>query len=553
MELGLESLESRFLLSGSNPIPVVSIDPHRFLVELRAGLLPPAAPETAPILGFHLPIRSEIVPPAEMGDADPNTSSVSGPSPIGSTAFSGPVIPAAVIPLLPSPANPPPAVEPFEGSLPGGLVIPPRASHLVGVSIASEADSTELPADFVGPMSGAPLLVAAGLPGVIQAASAASSSVNPSVSPETMGPFSAPSGKSGPVINLPDGPIVTVVGALNSGQTANYYHVPLDGNTSRLWFNMHAFPSMKPSDEQLAVFDEEGRLIADLEPSSGSTSVTVNVPSAHLESGETGLVVEVASAAEGSSGASAPSIAREEMYVVQIARLGNSADRVAWGSGLGASLSSSRGSAAQTLYPSLPPPTSAAYEEVNDLGLVNEGEPTDLVAGPVPTGPLPSRSAAPLGGVLGDGDPVPEVDRRDAVAIDLELIGLPTDALQALDVPPAEVAEAAGRLAEVRGSGGFPLLASGPVTPPLRPLAKLPALPRRWASPSVVSAEPKPEPPHLEESEAEPSSKSTSLRSSIGTGVTVALSLVFGLLLPDLADAVPERDEPSRDDEVDTP
>jgi hypothetical protein len=558
VELSLESLESRLLLTGNDPSPVVSIDPHRFFAELRAELLSPTALETAPILGFHLPVRSEIIPPAEVGNADPNPPSVSSPSPIGSTAMFGPTGPAAVVPLILSPANPPPAVEPSEGSLPWGLVVPPRASHLGGVSIASEADSTELPAALPGPRAGAPVLVAAGLPGVIQAAGAASSSVNPSVSPGTMGPFSAPWGRSGPLINLPDGPIVTVVGALNSGQTANYYHVPLDGNTGRLWFDMHAYPSMKPSDEQLAVFDEQGRMLADLVPSSGSTSVTVSVPSAHLETGDTGLVVEVASAdgpsADSSSGASAPSMPREDMYVVQIARLGTSADRVAWGSGVGVSVSSSRGSA-QALYPSLPPPTSAAYEEGNDLGLVNEGEPSEVVAGPVPTGPLPSRSAAPLGGVLGDGDPVPEVDRRDAVAIDLELIGLPTDALPALDVPPAVVAEAAGRLAEVRGSGGFPLLASGPVAPPLRPLAKLPALPRRWAAPSVVSAEPNPEPPRLEENEAEPSSpssNSTSLRSSIGTGLTVALSLVFGLLLPDLAYAF-ERDEPPRDDEVDTP
>jgi hypothetical protein len=308
---------------------------------------------------------------------------------------------------------------------------------------------------------------------------------------------------------------------------------------------------MKPPDELLAVFDEQGRMIADLAPSSGSTSLMVSVPDAHLEAGNTGLFVEVASA-NGSAQASAASILREEMYIVQIARLSASAGRIAWGSSPSASPSSSRASGAQVLDPSLSPPTSAAHEEGNNLGLVNEAEPSDLDAGPVPTGPLPSRSAAPLGGVLGDGDPVPEVDRRDAVAIDLELIDLPTDELLALDVPPAEAAEATGRLAEVRGSGGFPLLASGPVNPPLRPLVKLPALPRRWASPSVVSAEPNPVPPHPEEIEAEPSPSPSSFRSTVGTGLTVALSMVFGLLLPDLTDAF-ERDEPPRDDEVDSP
>jgi hypothetical protein len=350
---------------------------------------------------------------------------------------------------------------------------------------------------------------------------------------------------------LPDGPFVSVIGVLGPGQGANFYHIALDGTIDHFAFNLHAYPSMKPPDEQLTVYDQTGRLIADLAPSTGSTSVTVSVPSAHLEPGESSLFVEVASA-ENAAGANSMAMLREEMYVLQVARFSSSMNRVAWGSGANGAAPTGLSTAAQAFNPSLPPPTSAAYEEGNNLGIVNEEEPANLIEGPVPTGPLPTRSAAPLGGVLGDGDPVPKVDRRDAVAIDLELIGLSNDELLAADGPPADAAEASGRLAELRGPGGFPLLASGSVALPLKPLAKLPALPRRWASPSVVTSDSTPTPtptpaptPPFEEVEAEPPSD-PSLRTSIGTGLTVALTLVFGLLLPDLADAF-ERDEPPRD------
>jgi hypothetical protein len=546
VEFDLESLESRFLLSGNNPTPAVPLNPHRFVETLRVESLPSAALETAPILGLHLPVSYTIIPPAGAGNVDPSPSFLSNPGPIRSASLilSSTTVPEGAVPLLLSPANRSTAVEASGGSPPWGSVVPPWISNPAGVSSSGPAVSTVTPTVVAGRTSGGSALAADGLPGLIQAAGISRPPSNPSVS------LTVPWGKSSPVINLPDGPFVTVVGALNPGQIANFYHVPLDGNTERLWFNMHAYPSMKPPDEQLAVFDDEGRMIADLAPSSGSTSLTVSIPGAHLDAGDTGLVLEVASA-DGASGAGASSTLREEMYMVQIARLSASTNRVAWGSNLNASPSTSRESAAPVLNPSLTVPTSAAYEAGSDPGLVNEGEPSDVVAGPVPTGPLPSRSAAPLGGVLGDGDPVPEVDRRDAVAIDLELIGIPTDELLALDVPPAEVVDGGGRLAEVRGSGGFPLLASGPVSPPLRPLAKLPTLPRRWASPSVVSFEPNPGPPRLEAIEAEPS-RSSSLSASAGTDLTFAVSLVFGLLLPDLADAF-EREDPPQDHAVDTP
>jgi hypothetical protein len=164
--------------------------------------------------------------------------------------------------------------------------------------------------------------------------------------------------------------------------------------------------------------------------------------------------------------------------------------------------------------------------------------PDDTYLAPlgVSTGPLPARSAAPLGGVLADGDPVPQIDRRDAAAIDLELIGLsprePDEPAVALaDAAAEDATKPQGRLAPVRGPGGFPLLASAPSV----------------ATPAADSTA-----PATAASSSRPHSRS---RPSVGSGLTFALTLVFGLMLPDLAAAFQLAERPrtrfrlgSRDD-----
>ncbi|HMB08305.1 MAG TPA: hypothetical protein VKP69_31810, partial [Isosphaeraceae bacterium] len=195
-----------------------------------------------------------------------------------------------------------------------------------------------------------------------------------------------------------------------------------------------------------------------------------------------------------------------------------------------------------------------AHQEVPDSGSSSstpsvapaEGNVPVLIASSIPddphlaplgvsTGPLPARSAAPLGGVLAVGDPVPLINRRDAAAIDLELIGLSPREPDAPAVALADTAEEdatgpQGRLTPVLGPGGFPLLASAPT----RSLAAAPAaLP--WASaPQGSAATPVADlsVPARAASSSRPHSRS---RSSVGSGLTFALTLVFGLMLPDLA------------------
>jgi hypothetical protein len=433
--------------------------------------------------------------------------------------------------------------SPDQGNLSG-----PVPNLLTSVSSASEADGNDLviQAESTGPnpgpsLSGQSLLVHHFL-------------LEPSGLPGTLGSFAIPPN----VYDLPDQPFVTVVGQLTPGQTVNIYHIPNDGQTSRIGFVLHALPpSLRPPDERLTVMDESGETIGEADPLPGSMTVSLNVPVPRSSEDGSGFFVEVSSS-NASMGMVPSSWLRSDSYLLQIIRQGPTINRGAWGSGASPT-ANGQPSSLQVLEPSLASLSSASNEE-GGVSIVNQGEPTDVIEGPVPTGPLPARSAAPLGGVLGDGDPVPQVDRRDAVAVDLELIGIPVGepdvAVAALDAAAAEAAiestiEPAGRLTAVRGPGGFPLLASASGETPPRPLAKLPALPRRWASPSVVSLEPRPvllpTEPETAPTRAQANLQAPpSLRSSIGSGLAIALTLVFGLVRSDLV-AVFERKEPPED------
>ncbi len=122
--------------------------------------------------------------------------------------------------------------------------------------------------------------------------------------------------------------------------------------------------------------------------------------------------------------------------------------------------------------PSIESPLGQAMEEETEH-LSSESASMEWQPGLVlvATGPLPSRTAAPLGGVLASGDPVPLVDHRDAALIDLALLDLMgarpssneeeavSTYLDAHDSSNRDIEDVGLALAG-RGLGGLPLLGS---------------------------------------------------------------------------------------------
>ncbi len=149
---------------------------------------------------------------------------------------------------------------------------------------------------------------------------------------------------------------------------------------------------------------------------------------------------------------------------------------------------------------------------------------------PVAAGPLPMRAVAALGGLLADGDPIPIVDGRGEVVVDLDLLGLP---LSNPAVPAvSNGVDSSGTLVAIRGPGGFPLLASGVRTDLQAVRNSLATLPwvRAAASHPVAAQE-----TGANENTAV-ASKGHAVSKIAGTGLAVILML--GLTFPQLIDSL---------------
>jgi hypothetical protein len=169
---------------------------------------------------------------------------------------------------------------------------------------------------------------------------------------------------------------------------------------------------------------------------------------------------------------------------------------------------------------------------------------------------MPERAGAALGGVLDEGDPVPQLDRHNPALVDLALIGLTqrprgdidvgesVDGDDSEEVPDDLVPEVTDPLVTIRGPGGFPLLASSLRDTPAPDFdALVAALPSgAAAAAATVMAEPATvmvEPASDVKSQALPAPSALS-------GLTVALGMVFGLRLPDLTALLTVVDAPRR-------
>jgi hypothetical protein len=187
----------------------------------------------------------------------------------------------------------------------------------------------------------------------------------------------------------------------------------------------------------------------------------------------------------------------------------------------------------------IPVGTTGTVESVDGEGIPPPSSASDLpgppAAMPVPvaTGPLPSRAAGPLGGIFGPGgDPTTVVDRGRAAAIDLALLDL---------IPPGD-AEAAGEgeaVVALRGPGGFPLVGSAMVATRRAAGTDEGELP-----PLALDLDEDGPPASGREPAETPRSRLTRIeglarRAPAWSGVSVALVLVSGAVLPSLTESRP--------------
>jgi hypothetical protein len=318
--------------------------------------------------------------------------------------------------------------------------------------------------------------------------------------------------------------------SLSASQPQHDYRFAFDPNVVEVWFEVGSANSSAPPETVLELLNGQGAILSRSLPQpgqpfedagvsfdqsfpkgpqgGGSIVVRMSVPSeaiafgpqspgspsipeinaAQLGADLTGVVQETpnpaVSSIDGSSQAASttgltPGTSTDYvlyMYVIRQSplntpELSNSSPYVPWESSATIQASHPIGEPLDS-SPSIESPLAQATEEetehVSSESTSMEWQPGLVL---VATGPLPSRTAAPLGGVLASGDPVPLVDHRDAAVIDLALL----DLVGVRHTSPVEEAvpsfvdeqassrrdaEDVGLALAGRGLGGLPLLGS---------------------------------------------------------------------------------------------
>jgi hypothetical protein len=360
-------------------------------------------------------------------------------------------------------------------------------------------------------------------------------------------------------VSLPDVPSPAAVDVLSTVQAGDLFFVPDVEDSVSINFNLHSLAETEPLFERMDVYSASGKMFSVAPLSPFATAETLTVPISNVPDPAAGLFVRIEPTVGFAPNTASPPWLFVPYYLLRITR-----NEPSWLSPYGPSPGGSAPggqspvSGSQTPSSTTPPiPLSLLERYLAANARPLEAENTDPVgaalgalAAPLslsastPTGPLPARSAAALGGVIATGDPVPQVDRRDAVAVDLELIGLPSGdpAVSVLPLSNAGVAvDSSVRLTTVRGPGGFPLLASTHERPVAGALAALPwaTSPTHYEAKSESGNKISPLPTALPRNPEPPT------RPPAGAGLTMALSLVIGPELPNLAAAF-RRDGPSR-------
>jgi hypothetical protein len=395
---------------------------------------------------------------------------------------------------------------------------------------------------------------------------------------------------------LPDVPSVLVQGSLRADHASAMVKVPLDPGSTVLDLRLTSAAPGKPLGGWIEVFDRHSHLLASA--SADAIGRAVDIPLRFDGSRPSMLYVQVALPVGTGAVADPPRPFLLEVSRFAATPLGSSSAPAGGSGGLEAQFEVFEPATPDSYDPggitsppavvtlpdrpvppvaseptqsppptwSMPGPTPSHAPDSNpSVQLGNEH--TYPVPYPVSVGPLPTRSAAPPGGVLAAGDPAPPIDPREAARADLALFdptrGLHDDEfglrnpVPVANPPAVPVLAAEGApMVAVRGPGGLPLLAtaliatsgqqSSPPQADLTPAADNAAEARpalvptgavsaactsRSTSESLAAATP---------GQDRPKRDRRARRASALSGMSIAVALGVGLLLPDVVAAFQE-------------
>ncbi len=530
LRLGVEALEPRFLLSG---------------VALDDPTVTPR-PSSTPVLLFG-PSQSRASPP-------------------GAAA-------------LPAPATLVDITSRFRVTTAAGVTNPSTAaverylwhvSHLLTASRSSLSTSAAGPAGNPRPDTGQsgtdpapfsePMRPALTIGSVV---------VGPPGAKAAQGPQSGPENPLGTTLTaedrtsaqmVPDLPHLTLFGSLNSADPSKVFDIPGDPTTRVAAIEL-LLASAGNIPLEMTVYNTSGSEIAELDllPGSGPPVLSMSVP-VNPSSQSPGVYVKVAASAglEGSTATfSGPATDTFDLQVTQEpeavlpvsqsptpqAHLGNESSPL------------------PTTARNVAPEAGLAHSDEESFGPdASEGErgPSSVVsstpAGPgqqqlasfvVATGPLPERAGAPLGGVLAEGDPVPQLDRHAPALVDLALIGLPEPEplpvlaegdLRAIAIDREPARSAAKGVVPFRGPGGSPLLIPAQPGENRDHIDALVAVLPPAGATTVQFGSAVPAAPTAVPAKPAAGARPWSILSATAlSSVTIVMAMFFGLVLPDMS------------------
>jgi hypothetical protein len=355
-----------------------------------------------------------------------------------------------------------------------------------------------------------------------------------------------------------------MVGTMSATDPMDLYKIEVHSGTRDLQVDfLLGPPSDTPAEAvpsaQLQIFDAAGKELASwvVEPPSGGMMLEFHRVGREAPTDLfVGISPEAPSAPsvppEGqTSGVGRPPPAvrppHNQSYLLQLTRQAASADQPAAAPSAPAAVSGG----GFIVIPNAPGATAAPSARAEDAS-PGASAPGGLRL--VAMGPLPAIGASASGGLLGPDGPTTSLDRREAAAVDLALVDLDSrggeaDSTTATDegrsISSAARPDDESPVIELRGSGGFPLIASnfplrqGRVETPSDAEAEAPPL---FAS---LLDEPAPPPPaederrSLGDGDGEVEEPEAPRRIPIRAGVLVAAAIGFGFLLPEFGHVRP--------------